>query len=182
VSRWCFFGSLALAAACGSDRGVDSAVAGAGGVDGGAGASGSGGATTDAGVTVPGSDAGGTFSTLDIELQTQACKDYVAAWCDRHLECELWDQIGRDGCMQAAEQCPERFFLPGSSYTVQSLNACRDDWKIFSCESLARNERPDCIQRGQLTQGEACRFTTQCASAMCSSLSGECGVCLDPVE
>lgn len=174
---------IALATGC-SSEGKGGNVAGTGGSDAGTGVGGiggSGGAAGDAGV-VPGSDAGGTFSTLDVELQTQACRDYVAAWCDRHLECEIWDESSRDSCMQAVDSCPDRFFLPGSSYTVQSLNACRDEWHTFSCESLARAERPDCIQRGTLAAGLTCRFTTQCASGMCTAFNGECGVCLDPVE
>src|SRR5688572_589125 len=126
VSRWYFGASLAVLAACGSDRGGGDLVAGAGGFDGGAGASGGGGAPSDAGAAPPGNDAGGTFSTLDVELRTQACKDYVAAWCVRHAECQIWDEASQESCMQVQAECPERFFSKGTGYTVESLNACRD--------------------------------------------------------
>jgi hypothetical protein len=176
-------GLIALATSCGSDvRGGN--VAGTGGSDAGAGSSGSGGAPGDAGVSLAGHDAGATLSTLDVELQTQACRDYVAAWCVRHTECEIWDESSQESCMTAQDECPERFFSQGASYSVESLNACRDVWQTFSCESLTLDVRPDCIHRGTLTQDQACRFTTQCASGACSAVEEgvECGVCIDRVE
>jgi hypothetical protein len=175
-------GLIALFVGCASDRGGGGVVAGAGGLDAGAGASGGGGAPSDAGATPPGGDAGGTFSTLDVELQTQACKDYVAAWCVRHTECEIWDESSQESCMTAQRECPQRFFSWGASYTIESLNACRDVWQSYSCESLTLNELPDCIQRGTLTHGESCRFTTQCASGNCAAPEGGCGTCLERVE
>jgi hypothetical protein len=175
---------LAVAAPSACDGGDEPAPLDVGGAAGDAGASGSA-ADVDAGIAgAPDSGlvgVGGSFSTLDVELQDAACRDYITAWCDRHLECGIFDQEQRDDCMTAVDSCPDRFFSRGSGYTLESLGACSVSWHTFECEEL-RQGLPDCIELGTLPAGESCGYTTQCASGLCSVLDGECGVCLDIVE
>lgn len=149
-------GSAGSAGAAGVDAsGGGSGVGHSGGTGGSGGVSASGGAGASAGT--------GTMPTTELE----ACIAYRTAMCERRLEC---------GNMQAPEhcptssdlaECPGSAFAPGSSRTVESLNACTEAWRSWPCEKILVNDYYLCEEQGTRQPGEACVYAIQCQSVAC---------------
>ncbi len=84
-------------------------------------------------------------------------------------------------CLGHQRLCPELFLGHGAGYTLESLAACTDEWKTFSCESFMAGQRPPCTTEGKRAPGEPCRLASQCASGACSAAdASSCGQCLAP--
>ncbi len=165
--------------------GTDDGRSGAAGASAGIEAGGAVGANAGAGNAAAGtgdSGSGGTPATINVALATEACRGYIQAWCDRRVECDVWDEAANANCLANQEQCPDRFFIPGSGYTLDGLNACAETWSTYPCEQVVAGEDPECVAQGALGDGESCRFSLQCESAICSAwLDDGCGVCVSAV-
>jgi len=161
-------GNGAAAGSTSSDAG-----AAAGGTDSGGGATtggtGSGGTTATGGTGGGGAAAGGG-GTGSGGAETGisagiACYRYVAAVCERRAACT--GRLVSQDCLANAEYCPELYFLPGSTRTVESLTSCAEIWSTFDCEATLRDELPACATPGTRAAGESCTGSVECASSLC---------------
>jgi hypothetical protein len=185
ASGWGFgFGVVGLglaAAACGSssssgpkgasgNAGVASAGSSAGGSSGGVGNT----AGANSGGGAAGSGGGG-LSGLNLgNSMTEACMAYVLAVCGRQAEC---NGISSAYCIEVTLQCPDVVSSPGSTRTVEGLQACAKTYQTMPCEQVTTNELPACVTPGTAPVGDACAFNSQCESLSCAR--GEtCGVCI----
>jgi hypothetical protein len=154
--------------ACGGDNaGGSPAPGGTGGNTGTGGAGGQAGAATATGGTAP--------------TQTSACREYVRAFCQRQAECGGF-RPPAEACLAQGNLCPDLFFSPGSTRTIESMLTCATAFATRSCEDQQRGIYPPCATPGTLPTGAACMFHSQCASAECSLHARGCGTCLASAE
>lgn len=124
---------------------------------------------------------GATGSDADVDAtppptETSACVAYVTAFCERGAEC-MGQDLGT--CLQNAALCPEYFFAPGSTRTIESMLACAAVLRTQSCDERSVGIQPDCVAPGTLEAGEPCISPAQCASQACLGLhpGTKCGRC-----
>jgi hypothetical protein len=126
-----------------------------------------------------------TTNSVDPSLATAACIDYVKAQCQRRSDC-LSSSSGSayyDSCVASVRYCPASFFSPGANYSVESLRACLSSWGTFSCDELNAGKYPACVVYGTRSEGQPCRFSTQCSTGLCSAQNpAGCGQCVTKVE
>lgn len=165
-----FTSTLALPFACSSESGdaeprdsVDLSLGGATG-------SGTGGAE-------PGdSMERGPRDFVEDDSEFRSCVEFVAARCARRAECSGSDRTAQ--CLvDAAFECPDELFGPGSNFTKEGALACADEWRTFDCDALRAYEVPACAATaGSRADGEECLFTSQCQNGCLRPATG-CGVC-----
>lgn len=128
-----------------------------------------------------------TVDTATSTTQYSACVTYTKAQCQRRMtDCGERDN-SEDPCSWALDRCPDALFSPGSSWTVESLLSCAEEWKEFPCEDIREFKRPACAAPAGTRQlDEPCLFANQCASNICTQRTKEgqtipdypgCGVC-----
>lgn len=154
-----------------------------------AGQPGASGEPNGAGGRIQTSAARDTTVTVDTSDTTKygACVTYTRAQCERRtMDCGERDSA-EDPCSWALDRCPDAFFSPGSTWTVESLLSCAEEWKEFSCDEIRQSKRPDCAApEGTRQLDEPCLFANQCASNVCTQWTKDgkgvdgypgCGVC-----
>jgi hypothetical protein len=159
---------LLWATTCGGGKGASGSLP-AGTAQGGTGATGVGGRAGAAGNAT-----GGSAPT-----KTSSCVDYVLAACQRIADCSGY-QPPLEDCTDQANLCPDLFFSPGSTRTIDSMLTCANAFATESCDDLLRGVYPACATLGTLANGAACMFHSQCASGGCSQHGKGCGTCLAP--
>jgi hypothetical protein len=188
VSGWGFGLSIVLAglAAVGCGNSSSSGPGGAGGNASVAGSSStagssSGGAASTAGSSnagSAGSSAGsgsGGLSGLNLgNSQTEACMAYVLAVCGRQAQCH---GSSSSHCLSVTLGCPDLTSSPGSTRTVEGLQACAKTYSTLPCEQVDADELPACVTPGTLPLGNACAFNSQCQSLSCGG-EESCGFCV----
>jgi hypothetical protein len=111
-----------------------------------------------------------------------ACRSYIETSCGRRHSCGIYGDAAYAICLDEEAQCPDRFFLPGTGYTLESLSACTSVWESYDCTAISAGIAPECVQPGTRAVGESCRFPAQCTSQVCTVTDGSsCGVCLAQV-
>jgi hypothetical protein len=108
--------------------------------------------------------------------ETEACIEYIRSQCQRRAECGK-DNIIFENCFMGISLCPDIFFSPGTTRTIESLARCATDWSAASCDDFDFNMAPKCATAGTRIGGEACVFSSQCASQRCSADAKTCGTC-----
>ncbi|MFT3926083.1 MAG: hypothetical protein QM778_26300 [Myxococcales bacterium] len=109
-----------------------------------------------------------------------ACRAYVQAQCDRRAYCKYANVAL--SCEVAIAECPDFLFAPGSTRDPATVLACAKAWSKLSCEDALSNVVPACASAGTRALGEACVFSSQCASRACSGSPTSCGVCVAPLN
>ena len=141
-----------------------------------------GGASNVAGASNNGGSAGssagtgtGGLSGLNLgNSLTEACMAYVLAVCGRQAECHGG---GGAGCLSVTLSCPDLTASPGSTRTVEGLQACAKTYQTMPCEQVDADELPACVTPGTVPLGNACAFNSQCQSLSCGG-DLACGVCV----
>lgn len=126
-----------------------------------------------------------TSISSDTSLATAACVDYVKAQCQRRSNClsSSTSSVYYDSCVANARHCPALFFSPGANNSVESLRACMPSWDTFSCEELNAGKYPSCVVYGTRSEGQPCRFSSQCSTGLCSAQDpAGCGQCVTKVQ
>lgn len=154
----------------GSSAGTSGAGSPSGGNDAGNGSSGS----AKGGQATQGGSAGATGSPVG-DTPVEACIAYARAACERHVTCQ---GLPTRSCEHTIDDCPDKYFSPGSTRTVAGLKACAIVRANQPCEELLVEKTPDCATPGTRQTGEACLYDSQCASLTCSSNGSDCGSCL----
>ena len=178
-AAWFLVGGLvAPLLACGtSGTSVPTPAGGAmdgGSGSGGGGAGGGAGTFNDAGNVTGGSGAAGGTSPLGDTL-AEACIAYALAVCRRNSEC-----FGGNGddCLGATWRCPDLTSSPGSTRTVEGLKECAETYETLPCDQVEAAILPPCVTPGELAQGDACLFSSQCSTLSCKLDPGTgCGKC-----
>ncbi len=126
----------------------------------------------------------GIDSSLDA-ARTEACIEYVRAYCERNIECLGWS-VSVLSCLAAnARYCPDQLFSPGSAWTVEAALECAEKRRVMACDAVEHQIMPDCPAAvGTRAAGEECLFANQCASGACSYLGSDffCGTCIRPAS
>lgn len=170
-----------------SSSGPSGASGGAGvaGSSSGAGSSG-GGAGNTAGTNSAGSagssagSGSGGLSGLNLgNSLTEACIAYALAVCTRQSQCD--GGSGADCLRVVTLACPDLTSSPGSTRTVEGLQACAKTYQTMPCEQLDGDELPACVTPGTVPLGNACAFNSQCQSLSCGGEEA-CGFCVPSVS
>jgi len=121
--------------------------------------------------------AGGEAPVLDPQgSATEACLAYGLARLFRQRECA--GEPAEDTVAAAFSlDCPDLYFSPGSSATVEGLALCAQTWETFPCENVVRGLEPACAVRGTRQDDEPCAFPAQCQSGVCWHGEVQCGTC-----
>src|ERR1700722_5539830 len=140
------------------------------------GGSGAAGSTDDGGGTPD--DASAADGTIPVTFASDraACPAYVIADCDRIADCNCQPPLG--SCLAAADKCPDYLLSPGASWTRATLASCATTWKTWSCDKAGIGAPPPCSPAGSRAVGDACAFSSQCASRACSVDGDSCGQCV----
>jgi hypothetical protein len=177
--------SSGSAAPGGNDAGSLDAASGADGGGGGAGDGATGSDATGA-PSDSGSNEGG--SGLDGGSATQACSDYVSAYCSRYKACSSYwfgRQYGDDATCRARISigCTNQFTAPGVTWTPAGLEGCAGAMPTADCHALIMLDGlpSACTPTpGTLPSGSGCATSAQCAGQVCVFGSfGSCGTCQD---
>lgn len=183
-SLGCGFLISLLVAGCGN-----SSSSGTGGASGNAGVAGSssntagspsGGAANAAGSNGAGGSAGssagsGGLSGLNLgNSLTEACMAYALAVCTRQAQCHGGSSAH---CLSVTLSCPDLTASPGSTRTVEGLQACAKTYQTMPCEQVDADELPACVTPGTVPLGNACAFSSQCQSLSCGG-DEACGFCV----
>ncbi len=175
-----------LVAGCGNSASSShpgaSGNAGVAGSSSGTAGSSSGGANNSAGSNSGGGSAGssagsgsGGLGSLNLgNSPTEACIAYVLAVCGRQAQCH-----GGSGsqCLSVTLSCPDLTSSPGSTRTVEGLQACAKAYATMPCEQVDADELPACVTPGTAPLGNACAYNSQCQSLSCGG-DEACGYCV----
>lgn len=137
------------------------------------------GSTDDGGGSADDASATDATSPGSFASDRAACRAYVVAECNRIGDCNGQAALG--SCLAIADQCPDYFLSPGTSWTRATLASCAIAWKTWACEKTGIGVPPPCSPAGSRAVGAACSFSSQCASRDCSVDGKACGQCLDLV-
>ena len=157
--------------------GTSGGQAGAAGAQGGTsgasgGASGAGGSST--GGTSTGGGAGSAGQPMTAEA---VCRAAIEAQCEVKFRCGLYSDVSL--CTPVVELCPDYYFSPGSTRTVESVAACLDALRNKSCDEDRVGIIPTCLTAGTLPDEAPCSYSSQCASGSCYTADGAtCQTCL----
>ncbi len=124
---------------------------------------------------------GGSVSGLSAST---VCSKVATATCNRISKCA---QFGIQAMYGTAAKCAERgkvtclagLKLPGTSITVEKLNACISEVNTAECSLLASGNLDACkFGPGTLASGAKCIDSTQCKSEFCARApTAACGTC-----
>ncbi len=173
IRAWTRLGSTVTTAAI---LGIACTVTTCGGGD----APGGVGALPDGGTSM-GIDEGGHMEPADAPnaplTKRKACRDYLAVLCARQGDCS--GPATGYGCLQRQAKCPDFLFSPGSTRTIESVEACLPAIRAMSCDDISIVKYPACSTPGTKMPGEACAFNTQCESLSCGAGYGnaDCDTC-----
>jgi hypothetical protein len=126
-----------------------------------------------------GGDAGGEGPAAG-SVAEQACRDAIAAQCQRRQFCT--GASSSAGCGDVPYPCPSYYFGPDSRRTVENVQACLPALQQIACSDLLMGVLPDCLLGGNKQGGEPCAFASQCASSVCSGGVNACGMCAAVLE
>lgn len=118
----------------------------------------------------------------EVVSQYEACRRYVAYYCERWLGCGMSTLQYASACFQAADACPDLIFSPGSTRTVDNVMTCAKAWLDHPCDEVLHERAPKCgATPGTRDNGESCITTTQCKSARCTGDIARmaCGKCIE---
>jgi hypothetical protein len=152
--------------------GMQSGGAGAGGS-----ASGTAGSTSGNGGSGTGANAG-SGGTAGVPMTEDAvCRAVIEAQCEVMARCGIY--ANATDCSQSEELCPEYYFSPGSTRTVEGMASCLDELRNKSCDEQRFGISPSCLTPGMLADDAPCSFSSQCASGVCSTVdaSATCTTC-----
>jgi hypothetical protein len=116
-------------------------------------------------------------STGEPDTLESVCRAAITAQCQRHVECGNSVSLL---CFGYADLCPEYYFGPGSTRTLESVRACIPAIRQMSCSDLAVDALPGCLIGGERASGMGCAYGSQCASLTCESGTQQCGKCSSP--
>lgn len=192
------FAVSALGAACSSssdgaapdhlEAGTHDGSGGTGGAGGGGGTAlpdGSAGGDARASDGAPSTEGGGDTG-VSAGNATQACTDYVAAYCDRYKACSsfYFERVyGDDATCRARNLigCADQFTAKGTTFTPNGLAACATALPTAKCDEfimLGRVPAACTPPAGTLPMGQSCAYDAQCAGGVCTFGSfGSCGSC-----
>src|SRR5262249_31869351 len=121
----------------------------------------------------------GTLIDIDARpppTQESTCRDYIVAYCTKSDACR-----GRNtpsNCTDTAELCPEYFFLPGSTRTIDNMLQCAEAWRSMTCEEFLAGVHPACQTPGTIKAGAPCVTAPQCETLLClGPTATSCGRC-----
>jgi len=161
-------GGLATGGTTGGASGTAGAAAGSGGTHAGAGGSASG----------AGGSSAGAPDEATAEYHT--CVAYMKARCERLIECGSTTASFCD--TYELDLCPDFVFGPGSNNTLELIQGCADAWKDAPCSVLQTFTAVCNYAPGQFANGEACTYSWQCQSGMCTGSDTFCGSCVPLLE
>ena len=142
--------------------------AASGGAGAGAGASGTAG--------VLGLDAGAGGAVAAEPSKYEACFAYMRAVCNRrYLTCLGAPPVDNPCPEQVESICPDGFFAPGTTVTVDDLMECARVRETGPCEEALRFIYPKCLPPGTFEVGTPCWSNLQCKSSRCGPADG--GTC-----
>jgi hypothetical protein len=158
----------------GGPTGGAGAQAGMSGASGGA--SGAGGGSVG-GSSVGGGGAGGSAGSAGLPMTAEAvCRAAIEAQCEVKVRCGLYSDVSL--CNPFADLCPDYYFSPGSTRTVESVAACLDALRNKSCDEEGAGIIPVCLTAGTLPNEAPCSYSSQCASGSCYAADGAtCQTC-----
>ena len=84
------------------------------------------------------------------------------------------------GCAQLADRCPEYYFNPRSTRTVDNVEACIAVFKQATCTDFLMGLTGACLAGGSGAAGAPCSGVSECQSRSCSGYSPTCGTCGAP--
>jgi hypothetical protein len=109
--------------------------------------------------------------------EKSACEAYLDSYCAKYDACSSVTNAGKL-CLGYKELCPEYYFLPGSTRTIENMVQCAKDIAALSCDQWRAGYRPDCQTDGTLDDDAGCVSSVQCKSGICSNnLDARCGNC-----
>ncbi|HKU36988.1 MAG TPA: hypothetical protein VJR89_02540 [Polyangiales bacterium] len=137
---------------------------------------------TDAGSIAPDSKDEGTDAgpAAEVLTEAEACRRYVAYYCERRLFCGITSLEDAYSCFYSAELCPDMYFSPGSTRTVEQVTACAKAWLDHPCDDVLHERSPACATPGTRELGESCVTNSQCKSSRCTAYVTDptCGKCV----
>jgi hypothetical protein len=95
------------------------------------------------------------------------CRAVIKAQCEVKLRCGVFSAL--ELCTQVEDACPEFYFSPGSTRTVEGMASCLDELRDKSCDDERLGIVPACLTAGTLPDEAPCSFSSQCVSGICSS-------------
>lgn len=125
-----------------------------------------------------GTDAGPAAEVLN---EAEACRRYVAYYCERKLFCGLVSLQDAYSCFYSVDFCPDMYFAPGSTRTVEQLTTCGKAWLDHPCDEVLHERPPVCgATPGTRELGESCVSNAQCKSSRCTGnvVTPTCGKCV----
>lgn len=167
----------------GGGAGTGGAVGSGGGLAAG-GSMGTGGVSGMGGSLVAGSGGsaggGGTGTSITSTL-TEICRKAIEVQCVQRTlmlgGSTLKREINLQDCMRRADACPDYYFAPDSSRTVENVSACLDALSTQSLTALGFGIYPSCLLSGKRPDGAPCVWNSQCQSGQCGGGLGQCSTC-----
>jgi hypothetical protein len=104
------------------------------------------------------------------------CRAVIEAQCEVKTRCGVYSDVRL--CARFVELCPEYYFSPGSTRTVENMSMCLDALRNKSCDEERVGIGPTCLTPGTLADDAPCTYASQCASGDCSMAEGaSCTTC-----
>ncbi|HVY40263.1 MAG TPA: hypothetical protein VHM31_20125, partial [Polyangia bacterium] len=107
----------------------------------------------------------------------QVCREAMILQCMLGNLCYGAAADPMAGCANVADRCPEYYFNPRSTRTVENVEACIAFFKQATCTDYLMGLAGACLAGGTGAQGAACSGSSECQSRSCSGYSPTCGTC-----
>lgn len=111
------------------------------------------------------------------------CLAYTQATCAKMAQCWPWllqaSYGDIDTCISRSSQlCANVTSAPGTSWTMEKIEACAQALPTISCDSWWNSVAPACDPGpGALVDGSPCIDKSQCQGGVCLQGGSGCGVC-----
>jgi hypothetical protein len=127
-----------------------------------------------------GADSGTAADAAEVRNELTACRAYIGAQCKKDIACTPGAAGAEDRCLAYLDLCPDFYFSPGSTRTIDGLFQCASEIEAMACDAYLGGERPAACGPGTRKPGEGCRFNSQCESQRCGTnlVTGTCGTCI----
>jgi hypothetical protein len=125
-------------------------------------------------------DGANTVDSAPPPTERSSCIAYIEAFCEKSAACVPGGGgLSLRRCLENTALCPEYFFAPGSTRTIEGMLECAEGFRRLSCHEYLAGRRPPCATPGTLAEGEPCISPAQCRSSSCNNFSAglSCGTC-----
>lgn len=114
----------------------------------------------------------------------KACGDWATQYCPMLEKCAGFAMHVTYGdgitcASRIAIACADVLSAPGTGWTGDGLEACKQAVAAFDCETFLHVKPAPVVCRvnGTIDNGQPCRYDAQCRTGYCRITSGSCGNC-----